>query len=979
MDYAKLFHNEYTARLVLALSVSITVFGWSVASRYENARAEESFIFEVEDAQQKILYRMLTYEQALRGGVALFNASNVITRDEWRSYVESLHLEQTLPGIQGFGYSERIRLEELSRHEASIREEGFPSYLVRPSGERSFYAPIVFLEPFDYRNRRAFGFDMYSDSIRRAAMEQAMLTGSTSLSGIVKLQQETDKDVQAGFLMYLPVYKKGMPTETEQQRVQAIQGFVYSPFRAKDLMLGVLGNNAIPLTFQLYDGDQIDPDTLLYDSRTVDRQLETTPKNFRPKYTSHASLMLPGRSWTIDIQSTPVFEEVTKSIQPELILIAGGVIDILLFLVINSLARQRRILFHRNREMEVIQSRFESLVNGLKGQFAFFSMTAQGKLEYYSTSLCRFLGLENVDESKLFESTLDSPESVKKIKAAIDQSVSTRKISGFSLVCSTKESLKTSNLVGLISPTINAKGDIISLEGVLQDDTERFLQEQELNDYRKNLEQIVKDRTLRLEQANKILLDNDKRMQSLIELAKLVAEVSKDSFIKSGIEVSRKLFDSDGCFLLEVDSQFNPQSLFVDTTVSGFQHHNLLGVECPWSQLFANLFANGVVVIRQNNLTDLFGHLSPIFCRVQHVMMCISRERNSRAFILGVTNQTESYSIQSENQINLFLEDFSRLIFKTEVTEELKKAKASAELASQAKRMFLANMSHEIRTPLNAIMGLNILLLDDEMPDSQRKMLQHMQTSSKHLLAVLESILDFSRIDTGIVELERIDFDPKAVFRSTCELLENTASEKGLKLILELDDRIPRLINGDPTRFNQVVTNLVSNAIKFSDKGKVVASLILESKSQDSVILNFEVLDEGIGFDQDRFSSLLQPFEQADNSHARRFGGTGLGLAIVNKLIGLMDGQLTVKSQPGKGSLFKATMRLKMVSDASNVMNEDLAREDSEYWIERFKGKHILVVDDNFLNRTVVEALLHRVGVQTSAAEDGIYALVRPE
>lgn len=975
-DFARWFHNKYTAWLVLGLSAAITIFGWSVANQYADVRAQESFEFEIEDAKQSILYRMQNYEQALRGGVALFNASDYISREEWKSYVESLLLEQTLPGIQGFGYAKVIRPDQLFDHEAQIRSEGFPAYRVRPSGERDLYSSIVFLEPFDFRNRRAFGFDMYSEPTRRAAMDRAIITGETAVSGVVKLKQETDTDIQPGFLMYLPVYNKGMPTSTEQERQLAIRGFVYSPFRANDLMNGVLGNRANPITFQLYDGDQINPDSILYDSRISRGAIDASQPAFEPKYTAQSVLALPGRSWAVTFQSSPLFEQVTRSIQPQLILIAGGVIDVLLFLVISSLARQREILFRRNTEMEVVQGRYEGLVNGLKDQFAFFSLSSDGALEYYSPSLIRFLAFSKVSRSESFTESIKDKEQASQITQAIEEVIRARRPVGFSIVNQSTDSKHPMNLVGLISPTLDSSREIMTLEGVLQDDTERCLQEEELNDYRENLEKIVKDRTLMLEQANDNLQASDRRMQTLIGLSKSAAEVSKEQFIEEGVRASRHLFGSDICFLLEVDSQFKPLHLLIDQgSGSGLKKYDFSDEVCEWASLFKDLFAPGTSVVRKEGLGNLFGSLVPSLTSINHAMICISRDTGARAFILGVTNQLAQYSDQSEHQINLFLEDFSRLIYKTEVTEELKKAKASAESASLAKRLFLANMSHEIRTPLNAIMGLNTLLLDEDIPQSQRKMLEHMQTSSKHLLAILESILDFSRIDAGIVELEKIQFDIKKVFYSTTTILEQTASGKGLKLNLDVDENIPSLITGDPTRFNQVLTNLISNAIKFSAKGTISAALKIHSQDQDHVTLSLEVKDEGIGFDPERFDSLVQPFEQADNTHARRFGGTGLGLAIVNKLVNLMGGKLSVQSKPGDGSSFFATMNFESVSSELDHRDADQSHDNFEFWLKRFEGKHILVVDDNLLNRKVVEALLARVGIQTSVAEDGVCAL----
>ncbi|MDX1668818.1 MAG: CHASE domain-containing protein, partial [Limnobacter sp.] len=458
IDYASLFHNEYTAWLVLGLSIAITLFAWNVSRQYGNTQAVQSFQFETEDARQRILFRMRTYEQALRGGVALFNASERISREEWKTYVESLRLNDTLPGLQGYGFAQVIQPSDLKSHEIQVRSEGFPGYEVRPGGERDLYTSIVFLEPFDFRNRRAFGFDMYSEETRRAAMDRAIDTGKTAVSGLVRLKQETETDIQAGFLMYLPVYSiNGLPQTVEERR-KTIKGFVYSPFRAKDLMLGVLGKNAIPLTFQLYDGQGTNPDSLLYDSRQTSLEGSSPPEGFEPAYTEQNNLSLPGRSWTVVFQSTPVFESLNQSVQPQLILVAGAIIDVLLFLVISSLAQQRKQLAQRNSEMEIMQSRYSGVVDGLQENFAFFSLSAEARVNYFSPSLPEFMGLEELQVDDLFTQSIPDPEHAQVIAEAISRARSSGEIVSFTLTRDLDSHQKKLKLLGLINPTLDADG-----------------------------------------------------------------------------------------------------------------------------------------------------------------------------------------------------------------------------------------------------------------------------------------------------------------------------------------------------------------------------------------------------------------------------------------------------------------------------------------------------------------------------------------
>ncbi len=334
---ADLFHNALTAWAVLAVSLMITALGWFISHDYVEGRAADRFAYEVEDARQRIIGRMLEYEQVLRGGVSLFDTlGREATRAEWQKFTAGQQIQTHFPGIQGIGYAVMLAPDALSAHTLSWRAKGFDDYTVKPAGARDSYSAIVYLEPFDWRNQRAFGYDMYSNPTRRAAMDHARDTGAPAVSGRVVLVQETNKDVQAGFLVYLPVYQHGSPVETVVQRRAALMGYVYSPFRMADLMRGILGGDTPDVGFVLYDGTaQQDADTLLYDSRS-------SASTSDPAYTQGSQIGLPGREWTAQFHSTPAFEAAMSSNQPELIAIGGLVVDFLLFSIIWSLSTERR-------------------------------------------------------------------------------------------------------------------------------------------------------------------------------------------------------------------------------------------------------------------------------------------------------------------------------------------------------------------------------------------------------------------------------------------------------------------------------------------------------------------------------------------------------------------------------------------------------------------------------------------------------------
>ncbi len=254
--------------LILAVGLAITVVA-TVQMKFDLDRIVllES-VAECDSIQDKIIDRLGDHTRLLRSGAAFFNASKKVTREQWRVFVRDQQLEEQLPGIQGIGFSLLIPRDDLARHVRELRGDGFPEYAVKPAGERELYSSIIYLEPFSGRNLRAFGYDMFSEPVRRAAMELARDTGAASLSGKVVLVQETGAKVQAGALMYFPVYRQGQPHDTVAQRRAALLGWVYSPHRMNDLVEGTVGRRTgdkeRTVHFQLFDGVQQSPQALLY-------------------------------------------------------------------------------------------------------------------------------------------------------------------------------------------------------------------------------------------------------------------------------------------------------------------------------------------------------------------------------------------------------------------------------------------------------------------------------------------------------------------------------------------------------------------------------------------------------------------------------------------------------------------------------------------------------------------------------------------
>ena len=324
------------------MGIVLTALVATIEHQQTQLQAEQRFSFAAEQVALRIDERLHSYAVMLRGAAGLFNSSSQVTRREWAAYVNNLRLEENLAPVQGVGFSQLIPAEQLQAHIAAIIDEGFEDYRVTPVGERELYSSIIYLDPFEGRNLRAFGFDMFSEPVRRQAMERARDLNEASMSGRVELVQETETDIQAGTLIYVPVYWSNMPLDTLEQRQRAIRGWVYSPFRMTDLMLGLIGDwsqvDMSNLGLRIYDGAP-SSDALMFTSAGLEA-------HSAPEHRTHQTqLSIHGRQWLLEFEALSA-TQASDFRNTWFVLIFGSAVSLLLFALMLSLARTRDRALH---------------------------------------------------------------------------------------------------------------------------------------------------------------------------------------------------------------------------------------------------------------------------------------------------------------------------------------------------------------------------------------------------------------------------------------------------------------------------------------------------------------------------------------------------------------------------------------------------------------------------------------------------------
>ena len=842
--------------LLLAAGLVATTFATYQTHLNRVANSRREFEFAIQEISLKVKERLQDHEQILRSGAGLFAASERVTRAQWHAFVQSLQVEQHLPGILGVGYAERIPPERLAEHQREVREEGFPNYRVWPEGARATYSTILYLEPFTNRNLRAFGYDMLSEATRRTAMEQARDLNAVALSGKVTLVQETTTDVQAGTLMFAPVYRPGRPRATAAERRAALQGWVYSPYRMNDLMEGIVGGwgtsaNRL-LRLQVFDGAGLAPAERLYDTRAG----STAGPVPRVEFTLSKPITYASRRWTLLFTQSrgPAGLSAQGSVWG--VAGAGTALSLLLAGLLHSLLHTRRYARRIAAQLtaDLLRSTERLALATEAGGVGIWDYDVLANKLIWDDQMFRLYGIARTRFSGAYEAWQSGvhPEDQARGHAEMQQALRGKK--DFDTEFRVRWPNGTVRHIRAVARVQRAPaGQPVRMLGTNWDITER-------------------------QQAQAALQETQENLQLLLNsTAEAIYGIDLDG---------NCTFCNNACLRLLGSS--HPAALLGKN-----MHWQIHGKHAD-----GRFFPVEECQIFRASATGVGSH-------VDHEVLW-------RADGSSFPAEYWSYPQRRDGVVVGAVVTFLDITERKRAEVELLRTLASERELSTLKSTFVSMVSHELRTPLGSILGAAEMLEDyyDRLPSEKRShYFQLIRQGTERLTQILENMLLQGELHAG-----RLRFHPKAtdvgeLCRALVARVQHDFPQHPPAAFAMLAPAGQTLV--DEHLLAYMLDNLLRNAYKYSPRLTPV-QLSVRRVEEEWV---FEVRDQGIGIAAADQPLLFAAFRRGGNVGTIK--GTGVGLFIVRKCAELHGGRVELQSQLDQGSSFTLHLPWQSVADAA--------------------------------------------------------------
>ncbi|KAA5539820.1 CHASE domain-containing protein [Adhaeribacter rhizoryzae] len=952
-DIKRLFKYFSFTFIPFLFFLGVTIFAYF----YLKKRREEGVInrFNLKAAQAEDLVSRRTghYIQVLKGAKGLFTASTEIERVEWKNYIEALEVYKNYPGIQGIGFAEVIRPENLQRHIRKVRAEGFPDYKLSPAGTRPVYTSIVYLEPFSGANLRAFGYDMFSEPIRRQAMEQARDSGQPVLSGKVTLVQESGNKKQPGFLLYLPVYQDVILPQTVPERRRLLKGYVYSPFRAVDLMQNVLFDDFEDFSIRIYDGLQTRKEYLLY---TNNQDIEGSGNAVLTKSTR---INMANRTWTIVFQAQPTFKQ-TQSKIPEIVLAAGSIISLLVFFALLSVARTRRA----NKLRQTISD---------NATVALFMLNAKGYCTFMNPMAERMTGytFDEIQQQPFHylvhhHYPNGSPFRIEEcpIQIALRQNKGLRDHEDifirkdgtfFNVSCSATPVMEQDALVYMVLEVRDVTEERQAQLAILESEV-RF---RNMADSAPVMVWLNNEKALATYLNKQWLEFTGQTTEEALNLGWIKAvhpdDVAKirpiyEQALKNqrGFEMDYRLRRHDGVYrwmATNAAPRFDAAGKFMGYIGSVIDITERKEAEQKIkenAQLLQKIFLEVpalVALIRAEDQTYVFAN--PFYRKMLGNQVATGKSireahpdlegpglfeqigqviANGKAFVgKEVAISKEANGKRQTGYFNLVYQPLftpdreveAVLIFAIEVTElvfsrkelmqtneELSRTNVELRRTNTDLDNFVYTASHDLRAPIANLEGLT----NDMMYNLYARLAPEEQFV---LRLVQESINKLKRTIVDLTNITRVqkEVDQSQINLSFAEVLADVQQDilpmiEESEACIQTDFAVPEIIYARKN-LRSILYNLVSNAIKYRHLER--KPLVIISTAQEEEYITLTVSDNGLGIRADQQHKLFSMFRRV-HTHVE---GSGIGLYIVKRIVENNGGYVTVDSQEGQGATFK--------------------------------------------------------------------------